>query len=214
MNNSALIIANGELPEKVLINRLISEYQNIFVTDGAANHIDQTDKKLFICGDFDSIDRSVIARNLANSQLISLPDQNQADLEKTLEYASQQGIKQVLILGALGGRIDHSLSNLSLLLRAHENITISIVHQSMEMIIISSDCQRKGKWRAVLEPNTLLSLASYSTDTRVTLSGVHWSLEEAKLPLGTQGVSNRALGGEVHLKVHSGIVALSFCHTR
>ena len=48
---------------------------------------------------------------------MKLPDQETNDLEKSLEYALEKGAKSVCILGATGKRFDHSLKNLSVLLK-------------------------------------------------------------------------------------------------
>lgn len=214
MSHDALIIADVELPNSDFLMRQVAQSPLIFVTDGAANKIEAGEKEIFACGDFDSINRIEVIEKHPNVQFVELADQNASDLEKTVQYAMERGVENAIIIGAFGGRIDHTLSNFSLLLRCHRTMKISYVDQEMEMLVLSPDCKRAGVWRADFKQGITISLAAYSPDVVISLSGVQWPLERSTLRFGTQGVSNRSLGGQVNLVVHSGTVALSFCHSR
>ncbi len=74
-------------------------------------------------GDFDSISRETRhwLDGLKGTRLIQLnPVKDDTDTQAALNDLLDRGCRSVLILGALGGRMDHTLSNLGLLLLARK----------------------------------------------------------------------------------------------
>jgi len=119
-----LIIANGD--QSLISNKTslreyilekISKAKNLLFCDGAINHfpIGNISGKLNIIGDLDSIDAEI--KQKFPNQIINKPSQDFNDLTKAIDYFLENNVKKILILGATGGRDDHNLANLSILLK-------------------------------------------------------------------------------------------------
>ena len=67
-----------------------------------------------IIGDVDSI--SAENRTRFNDIFIQVADQETNDLTKAVNYLVSKGMKHIAVLGATGGRDDHALGNISLLM--------------------------------------------------------------------------------------------------
>ncbi len=143
-------------------------------------------------------------RELPAAEWIATPDQNRADLEKAILLARSRGATEITILGANGGRMDHTLANFALLLRYHREIPLQIVGDGAAARAVS------GAFTFAANTGDTVSLISMDGAALVSVSGVRWPLEDFPLPVGTLGVSNEATGGEIFLNVKNG--AILVCH--
>ena len=69
-------------------------------------------------GDFDSIshDGREYLNSLTDTEVVQLvPEKDDTDTQSTLNLAIRRGAKNILILGATGGRLDHFIGNMGLL---------------------------------------------------------------------------------------------------
>ena len=106
-----LIICNGEVPHSKIIKKFISLADLIVCVDGGANSALKLNiSPDYIIGDMDSI-KPLTAERFKNVKHIFKPDQDFTDLEKTLIYLQEFKPEIIHIFGAIGNRIDHSLSN-------------------------------------------------------------------------------------------------------
>jgi thiamine pyrophosphokinase len=204
-----LIVANGEVPSEHMMASLAAEAEMIFVVDGAVNFISEQYQPDVVCGDFDSIDQSLARDRFPNTEFIQLDNQELNDLEKTIMLARERGATNINILGAFGKRIDQELVSISLNLKLHSELAITMYSQDEKLLMLSPKCARKGMLTTILNNNQIVSLIPFSTDAHVSLTGVKWPLDNQALALGSAGVSNCALGGEIKLVVHQGIVAVT-----
>jgi thiamine pyrophosphokinase len=206
-----LILVNGEAPSEALAQRLAAEHDRLFATDGAAHRaVGLGLTPDLICGDFDSVNLDVAQAEFARAEFVPMPDQEFADLEKAIHLALERGATAITIIGAAGGRIDHTLGNFSLLLRYHKEAPIRIVDDISEVWALSGTEEAHGEATFAAQPGDLLSLLSLDGAARVRISGVKWPLHDALLPIGTHGISNVAVSEQVHLAVCGG--AILVCH--
>lgn len=122
--NHALIVANApresgvELPDSILASDPL-----IVALDGAMDGWPRSYPFPNIwLGDFDSC-QNVNAHPVAEK--IIAKDQFKTDLDKGIEYCLSQGIRDIQIIHATGGRLDHTLLNIRLL-RKHFNPAIQL----------------------------------------------------------------------------------------
>ena len=110
----AVVLAAGDYPVHPLPVRLLREATYVVCCDGAANaYLERGGKPNAIVGDGDSF----IAQPLdADCRRVVLPEQDTNDLTKSISFLHEQGVRRVAILGATGGREDHTLGNISLLI--------------------------------------------------------------------------------------------------
>ncbi len=104
----AVIVANGEFPSHEVPLEVLENADHIVACDGAIYNVPEADA---VIGDGDSISKEFKKR------LILIDEQEDNDLTKATRYCLQQGWKRIAFLGATGGREDHTLGNISLLMR-------------------------------------------------------------------------------------------------
>ena len=120
-------------------------------------------------------------------KVLELPDQETNDLEKSLEYALAKGAKSVCILGATGKRFDHSLKNLSVLLRyldQFEDIRFKDNHGELFLV--------RSPYTPKLAVGTGISFFPILAPVKnFSSKGVKYPLKDSELAMGVQdGTSN------------------------
>jgi len=78
-----------------------------------------------VIGDLDSLTPEDLAR-LSSDQVHHDPGQEDTDLEKAIRFCADRGIKSANIVGATGGRLDHTLNAISLLLKYSSLMTFTL----------------------------------------------------------------------------------------
>ena len=110
----AIVLANGTYPHADIPLQLLKEAPFLIACDGATNelvrhHIIPT----IIIGDGDSI--SPENKERFKDIFHQVADQETNDLTKAVNYLEARGMTNIAVLGATGGRDDHALGNISLL---------------------------------------------------------------------------------------------------
>ena len=208
-----LILADGEPPSADLAQEMATAHDLVLATDGAAHRaalLGVTPD--IICGDFDSVRREEAEAAFPQAQFIRMHDQDKADLEKALRYALERGATEVTLLGATGGRLDHTLANCALLLRYGAQAALRIVDDLSETWALSGEEETPAERLLTAPPGATLSLISFDGKARVTLQGTRWPLEEAVLPVGTYGVSNTVDSDRVFIRVRGGALLVCLLH--
>jgi thiamine pyrophosphokinase len=159
----------------------------------------------YVIGDMDSLsERARQALEARGSQFMDHPRaKDETDLELALSFAAKQGAQEIILLGALGGRLDHTLSNLLLLtLPSLEGIAIRVVHDGEEVLLA------RGGETVIVEgnPGDLVSLLPWGGDVHgITTQGLAWPLESDTLKFGySRGVSNEMVASEARISVEAG----------
>ena len=104
----AVILANGLFPTAAVPLRLLREARCVVCCDGAACHWPQCDA---VVGDGDSVPEEL------RNRLIQIDEQEDNDLTKATRYCLSKGMRRIAYLGATGRREDHTLGNISLMVR-------------------------------------------------------------------------------------------------
>ena len=114
------IICGAEIEASDSLKERIKSCETIIAVDGGLHHCDEMEiTPQWIVGDFDSINPVLLAKYQLKGKSTKLQRaKDVTDLEVALEIAKTISLtSQVLIFGALGGRIDHTLVNIFLILR-------------------------------------------------------------------------------------------------
>ncbi|AWT37056.1 thiamine diphosphokinase [Deinococcus actinosclerus] len=133
---------------------------------------------------------------------------DETDAELAIRVARERGATELVLLGAFGGRFDHTLALALLAVRLTER-------EGLRVTLTSGN-----EWGWPLTPASPLSLdvppgATLSvlavSDLRgLSLGGVRWPLTEADIPLGSGWtVSNEAPGGPVTASLRGGHALLT-----
>ncbi len=158
-----------------------------------------------ILGDFDS--QSTNDYQYWDSKGVSFqsypPEKDQTDLELAIDYCLSLGIRDIIMVGVWGGRIDHSLGNLELLYRlGTQNIQASIETKQASLKLVCS-CLA-----LTVTVGSLISLIPLTSKvSKVTTTGLYYPLDRATLVKGnTLGISNKAVEEEVSISSGEGIL--------
>ena len=114
-----VIFANGELPDLNKARLLRTRDDYIICADGGTRHALALDlQPNLVIGDMDSAEKKDNGKYLENAGIpIELypHDKNETDLELAIMRAIELEPKEILVIAALGGRLDQTLGNLALL---------------------------------------------------------------------------------------------------
>ena len=116
-----------------------------------------------------------------------------------------EGARSITLLGALGGRIDHSLANIGLMTSYHRRgVRIAIMDINTAMFV----GERTITFRAV--KGSTVSLFPIEEGVRVLKSeGLYYPLNDVVVPMdGTLCVSNHMTSDRVLLDVRNGALLL------
>jgi thiamine pyrophosphokinase len=185
-----IIFANGIIPELESARSLIQSGDVIIAADGGSRHVLALGLlPSIIIGDLDSL--SPEERRRLEAQPVEIQqhsrDKDETDLELALHYACTSGYRKVLVVGALGGRLDQTLGNLSLLTNPEFAMLDICMDDGVEETFITRDrCELHGR------PGDIVSLIPWNGEVRgVCTEGLHWPLrDETLFPDKTRGISN------------------------
>jgi thiamine pyrophosphokinase len=188
----AIILAGGQTHKDENGRRWVQEGDLIVGADGgAARALAWGLVPHLVVGDMDSLSaKDQTALVVQGCRFVVHPRaKDETDLELALTYAVQQGAREIVVFGALGGRLDHTLANVLLLtLPALEGISVRFVLGPSEAFLV-----RGGEVATVEgQPGDLVSLLPLRGDAGgVRTAGLAWALHGDDLHFGfTRGVSN------------------------
>ena len=152
-----------------------------------------------LIGDLDSI---TLPNDPAIETLIFPSEKDDTDTGICLQTALNQGYRDILIIGGLGGRLDHTMSNIQLITgKCHlaDRITIRDRSNSCTVITDGSVTLPRIKDQYV----SIFSMSEKSTG--VTTSGLKYPLDDATMVYGsTLGTSNEIIDAQATISVKEG----------
>lgn len=208
---TALILAGGEPPLPRLRDDLVTGVDLVIAADGGLAHAAALGVTPdLIVGDMDSAAPELLGQHAEVERQTHPARKDQLDLELALDAAVARGATALRIAGAFGGRLDQSLAALLIAARRAAGGTQVSLHSGRDEVIVVAP---GVSLQAATRVGATVSLLALGDGAVVSFSGVEYPLERAPLPYGTGlGVSNVALGAEVSLSVHGGVVALLLAH--
>lgn len=202
-----IIFANGTLPDPTSARRLLRPDDFILAADGGTRHaltLGRTPS--IIIGDLDSATFDLRPLTDAGAQIIQHPrDKDETDLELALNYAIEHGYREIVIVAALGDRLDQTLGNLALLTDprlAAVNVRLDDGVESASFCRARSEVEgRRGD---------IVSLIPWGGEVRVVhTDGLRWPLSDETLyPHKTRGISNEMTGDLARVEIKSGLLLI------
>lgn len=201
-----VIFANGLVPDPDKLRPLLNPDDFILCADGGTRLALALDlRPLIVIGDMDSI----AGADLASIESARIPvrrypqDKDETDLELAVKVALERKPPAILILGALGGRLDHTLGNISMLMDASlSGIDCRLDDGVEEVMLCRSHAEVRGK------PGDLVSLVPWGGPvTGARTDGLRWQLVgETLLPNRSRGISNEMLGERADIQIDPGLL--------
>lgn len=206
--NRIVIFANGELPDLDKARAILREDDYFICADGGTRHASSLDlKPALVIGDLDSADSALLQSLQADGVAIELYPRNkdETDLELALAKAVELAPKEIVILAALGGRMDQTLANLALLSDPRlAALDIRLDDGVEEIFFCRTQAQVKGR------SGDLVSLLPWGGEvTGVRTEHLKWQLNgETLYPEKTRGISNEMTANTAAIKIQSGLLLI------
>ena len=199
----ALVICNGDVLSKAKIAPLLREKPFIICADGGANKARLLGiRPNAIIGDLDSISLRT-RKHFSRVETIHIASQESTDLEKALDFLLKLLIPSATVVGATGGRPDHSLANLSILKKYHKRIRLLFSDPFCDIRIIDSEIV----FEAIV--GSVISLMPLDRCEGVQTTGLKYPLNNESLELGErEGMSNVVISSPVQITVKKGCLLL------
>lgn len=203
-----ILFANGDLPNLESARALLRPDDFLLGVDAGARHILALGiTPHLILGDFDSLtEEELYEFSAADVTVKQYPsDKNETDLELALDYAIEAGFREIVILGALGGRLDQTLGNISLLTDLRlATLDVRLDDGLEETFFCRAQSEVRGR------SGDIVSLIPWGSDvTGVVTQNLKWPLYGETLhPSKTRGISNEMLGDKASLKISTGLLLI------
>jgi thiamine pyrophosphokinase len=152
-----------------------------------------------LLGDFDSIHHKVTQ----NIHIVEFPkDKDYTDTHLALLEGLKREYKSFAIVGGIGGRLDHTIANISLLKLVNENDANGFIIDNDTKVLFLKDSSIHIK----KDECKILSVFSYSpASDGVNLEGVQFPLMNAKITNSFPiGISNKIVQSEAKISVQNG----------
>ncbi len=206
-----LILANGDWggdDDLVHLHRLVQNADHIVATDGALDHAIECEIEVnTLIGDMDSLtDSSRLEERFPNMEILRYPeDKDWTDLELAINWALEQAPASIAVFGAAGGRIDHTMANLTLLEKGlHSGVPIELISGNESVQLIQGSLIINNT-----EIGDRVSLLPISLFATVSTQGLKYSLTSQKLFRGQgRGISNIIVTTPARVDVESGVLAV------
>jgi thiamine pyrophosphokinase len=208
----AIIFANGRLTDVQAARDLLRADDLVIAVDGGTRHARKVGVvPQLVIGDLDSL--TIPEQNRLRSsgaQIRSFPPRkDETDLELALLHAASEGVDSIVLLAALGGRLDQTIANLLLLaLPQLDGIDVRVVEGSQVTFLIRREGLIEG------QPGDTVSLIPLGGDAvGVTTEGLEWRLDGDTLHFGpARGVSNVLMAEQASVCVRQGLLLCVVTH--
>ena len=176
----AFIYVGGEIHPENITEHPKSDDLTIAADSGYHNALSLGDRVQILVGDFDSIDKG---REIDEKiEILTVPaEKDFTDTQLAVETAIKRGARDIVIIGGLGGRLDHTLSNLAILRELSEAQVYALITDG------------KNRVRYIRSTSTLISRSGYKYLSLIAddekVKGV--SVEGCKYPLDNATLTNR-----------------------
>lgn len=200
----ALIFLGGEAVPRNRFQSLLSGSLLIAADSGAAWLVETNLRPQVLLGDFDSLDPALRTElELQVDMYLPFPaDKDQTDGELAVDFALSLNLQEIVLIGGLGGRVDHTIGNAMLLFKiARKKRCGWMLNATSRIFPVPRRLQLDGI------PGQIFSLLALSPVKGLTIKGATYSMQGGSLILGqTLGLSNRFLHSTVLVEKEKGLL--------
>ncbi|MBO5643428.1 MAG: thiamine diphosphokinase [Kiritimatiellae bacterium] len=186
MRGKTIVLAAGEFPAKnTQPRRILDSAKRVVCCDSAADcYLKKTG--LFpaaVVGDCDSLKGEF-------NNVVRISEQQTNDLEKAVKYCRERGWSDIVVLGAVGKREDHSIGNVFRALA----LGVEIVTKHGRFVPVC------GVRRFKVRKGAAISVFPSSPSTEMKSKGLQWPLEGVKFSNLYVATLNRATHSSIQIE--------------
>lgn len=194
----AVIFSGGSYGDPSFYKNELKEDDFVITADAGADFAQRLGIKINVAiGDFDTLD----VKKIVADEIIKLnPEKDYTDSFEAVFLAKERGFSEVLMFGASGSRLDHSLANIFLLKKAKDmGINLTLCDENNIVYITENELLVKKK------EGYHLSVIQLTDAIGITLKGLYYPLNEKDAALGDMiGISNEFTEEEAKISVKKG----------
>ncbi len=212
----AIIVTNGEIKNHSFLYKILTAKYGlgckdtvIAVDGGAENCLKMNLIPDIVIGDMDSIKKDTTRQlNLKSKKIKYISSssiKDESDTQLAVEHAVNLNAGKIIIIGAMGDRIDHSFANLLLLSSNFlKNIDIKILTEKNEIFVLRSSGSIFG---GIGKTVSIFSLSPYTFFIKT--KGLQYSLKNEKLLFSpARGLSNVFTEEKAYIEIKEGMLLI------
>jgi thiamine pyrophosphokinase len=215
MHRDVVIICDGKFPQKEYPRYLIASADFIICCDGALLKFLRNSKAIFgqerrpdlVIGDMDTLPASMQKKHA--DIIIKENEQEHNDQTKAVRWVlnNLRGVEQIHILGATGGRADHTIGNVSLLMEYTrmfdlEGIGIEMVSDDGTMFPINDTVEFE------CGPDRSISIFTPDNSLKIKSEGLMYPTDEVVFDNWWKATLNKTVQDTVRLELSHRSLAL------
>lgn len=198
--SSAIIIGSGSNIDKEIFEAENIKFEYVICADGGLEKAEYLNLSPdIIIGDLDSVTPSAL-KQYEVTEIVKYPaEKNYTDMELAIEHAANKGYKDIVLVGATGSRLDHTMANIFLIEAYYKKgVKIKIIDNNNLVQIVTDKMEIRYK------KNYFVSIIPMTDIIEgITLEGFKYPLYNVNVQRGsTLCISNQILEDK-------GIISLS-----
>ena len=203
-----VIFAAGAWCAPSTIKRFLSGSTKTIACDGSLTKcFTEGFEPMWVIGDMDSVTPEALAKfQEKGGEVIKRPDQDRHDLAKALAYARENGASSCFIFGATGGDEQHTWANLLTCAASAMDVTCIGPEQVYRFF------KPGTPYSIELIPEVTFSLFALPQAEGICLSGSTYTLNDARMVMGSQGLHNQCATGRLNLSYAEGRLMMMHPH--
>ena len=206
------ILLNGDYEDDAYYLAQIDAAQAVVAADGGHAFLRRHGRwPALLIGDFDSLGADLLAEAAAAGiEVLRHPTRkDETDAELAVAQAEARFAGEIVLLGALGGALDHVLGHLCIL---HGLAARGRAARLAAPGLVATVVRAPARLRFSSPPGTEVSLVALSPDVVLSLRGLEYELNGERLPPTVcRGLGNRLTAHDARLDLAGGtLLALVF----
>lgn len=197
-----VVVSGGSKVNPEILKEYTTDAYIVCCDGGIKNFYNSTILPNIIVGDFDSIDEKgkkfIEEKNI--EKRVYNPIKNFTDTEAAIDIVLDMKFSEIIILGASGTRMDHTLANIFLLQKLFGKTRAKMVdnHNIIEYV-------EKGEYFFKKDRHGYISVVAISKEIVYSTDGMKYEADELKISTSEiRGVSNEIKGDTAKITVHEG----------
>lgn len=206
----AILVCGGTLSAAFLRDFVEKERDALlFAVDGGLRVIHEAGLMPdYLVGDFDTVEAYLVEQYEKHcTTLRHQPEKDATDTELAIDTALSAGAKELILLGATGSRMDHTMANIHMLYHVLLNGAFAcLVDENNRITLHNKSFTRK---KSELFGTYVSFLPFFGEAEGVTLTGMKYPLSGKTLTAGNSlGISNEAVEEQIEVSFTGGYLLM------